>query len=152
MPFSIIIGIIHPITFAMAKCQSLQGIRNQDSRRFPFAFRPFVQRSFFNCIIISFLWHNIYCSWLMSALCHQHKSDTFTNSAKCNKILSLMDVEKSHRNKHNMFLVLSLSFVMQCSLKCNLTEFLSNSYQPTPFFFFFLPRRLTMWSQMPSDA
>lgn len=74
----------------------------------------------------------------MSALCHQHKSDTLTNSAKCNKILSLMDVEvggKSHRNKHNTFLVLSLPFVMQCRLKCNLTEFLSNSYQPTAFFF-----------------
>lgn len=116
----------------MAKCQSLQGIHNQDSRRFPLAFGPFVQRSFFNCIIISFLWHNIYCSWLMIALCHQRKSDTFTNSAKCNKILSLMDVEiggKSHRNKHITFLVLSLPFVMQCSLKCNLTEFLN-------FFFF----------------
>lgn len=52
-PFSLIIRLIEPIKFVMAKCQSLRGICNHDSRRLPHTFgRAFVQMSF--PIVLSF--------------------------------------------------------------------------------------------------
>lgn len=109
-PFSTIIRLIQPIKFVMAKCQSLHAICNHDSRRLPRAFRAFVQMSLFQlyCHFLSLACWVFRC--LMPPLCYQHKSDTFTYSAVCNKIWSFhgclnrnLFSKKSNENMTSIF-------------------------------------------------
>lgn len=116
MPFRIIIGLIHPITH---KCQSLWGVRNQDGRRTPLAFRDFVESQsliflYFNCVIICFLSYNTYILQLAHVCLmpsrliqyfHQQHKDIILNARQYRIYITTINI------------ISSLYFV--CLLLCN---------------------------------